>query len=237
MSARILYIEDEPALAGIVGESLNSRGYETDHYSDGTAARHVLAKADSYDLVLLDVMLPWEDGLSLGRKLRERYPSLPILVLTAKTQAADVVAGFEAGGNDYLRKPFSLEELIVRIENLLRLHSHKPSKSVQLDNAGCYILGKLRFDPSRLTLHGLDAKRELVRLSHRESELLRYLSDREGEVVHRRDILLALWHDDSLSQSRTLDVYIRKLRQVLSSEPAIELITLRGVGYRFVVDE
>ncbi|MFK8056828.1 MAG: response regulator transcription factor [Saprospiraceae bacterium] len=237
MSARILYIEDEPALAGIVVESLNSRGYEIDHFTDGTAARHVLAKADEYDLALLDVMLPWEDGLSLGRKLRNRYPSLPILFLTAKTQAADVVAGFEAGGNDYLRKPFSLEELIVRIENLVRVRSQQPIGSPLLDGAGCYTLGKLCFDPTRLTLRDAEAEQELVRLSHRESELLRYLADRAGEVVHRRDLLLALWQDDSLSQSRTLDVYVRKLRQVLTGEPAVELITLRGVGYRFVVGE
>jgi len=235
MSRRILYIEDEQALAGIVGESLSSRGYEIDHFTDGTAARHVLAKAELYDLVLLDVMLPWEDGLSLGRKLRERYPDLPILFLTAKTQAADVVAGFKAGGNDYLRKPFSLEELIVRIENLLRTKAQNSSNSSLAMEAGCYALGRLRFDPIRLTLQDERDEEHVVRLSHRESELLRYLADRAGEVVHRRDLLLALWQDDSLSQSRTLDVYVRKLRQVLSSEPAIELITLRGVGYRFVV--
>ena len=235
MNARILYIEDETALANIVSESLSSRGFQIDHFTDGTAARHVLAKAEAYDLALLDVMLPWEDGLSLGRKLRERYPDLPILFLTAKTQTADVVAGFAAGGNDYLRKPFSLEELIVRIENLLRVNTPQSNRSSLLNDDGCYSLGKLSFDPNRLTLHDRTSDKEIARLSHRESELLRYLADRAGKIVNRRDLLFALWQDDSSSNSRTLDVYVRKLRQVLAFDLTIELITLRGVGYRFVI--
>ena len=233
----MLYIEDEEALAGIVAESLVTRGFTVEHFADGTAARRVLAQADRYDLVLLDVMLPWEDGLSLGRRLRARFPRLPILFLTAKTQAADVVAGFEAGGNDYLRKPFSLEELVARMENLLRASARAPASSGLGDGEGVYVLGALRFDHPRLTLQAADGDAAPVRLSHREGELLRYFCERAGETVDRHALLRALWGDDAYAQSRTLDVYVRKLRRVLAGERGrgVELLTLRGVGYRFVV--
>lgn len=234
MSARVLYIEDEEALASIVAETLATRGYRVEHYVDGTAARRVLAKADQFDLVLLDVMLPWKDGLSLARQLRVRHPRLPILFLTAKTQAADVVAGFEAGGNDYLRKPFSLEELVARMENLLRARPKLNGPNLSPEG-GMYVLGGLRFDYSRLTLWEADGSGARTRLSHREGELLRYLCERVGETVDRHALLRALWGDDAHAQSRSLDVYVRKLRRALAGEPAVELLTLRGVGYRFVV--
>ena len=236
MSARVLYIEDEVALATIVAESLATRGYTVDHFADATAARRVLAKADDYDLVLLDVMLPWEDGLSLGRRLRARYPSLPILFLTAKTRASDVVAGFDAGGNDYLRKPFKLEELLVRMKNLLGAQqARRSSGHALLVEEGVYALGRLRFDYRRLSLADTVGEAVPTRLSHREAELLRYFVERVGETVDRHALLRALWGDDAHAQSRTLDVYVRKLRRALAIEPAVELLTLRGVGYRFVV--
>ena len=213
---------------------MTAEGYEVTQRRDGTEARVQLAGADAFDLVLLDVMLPWEDGLSLARKLRQRFPRLPILFLTAKTQPADVVAGFAAGGNDYLRKPFSLEELIVRIENLVGAGRSRSKSSVTMPD-GTFALGGLVFDYRGLALLDADTGVERARLSNREADVLRYLAEREGDTVDRRELLRAVWHDDGTSHSRTLDVYARRLRRVLAMEPRVELITLRGVGYRFVV--
>ena len=235
---KALYLEDEPLLARIVKESLESRDVTIDWFTDGEQARDALAAADAYDIAVLDVMMPGEDGLTIGRRLRQRFPHLPILYLTAKTQSKDVLDGFEAGGNDYVRKPFSMEELLVRMENLVRLSSgERPAGD---DGAGgqreIYAFGDFTFDYPNLRLH-LRADEKVHQLSHREAELLRLFVRARGQsVIERRAILLELWHDDGFFNSRNLDVYVRKLRAMLEDDPRVRIITLRGVGYRFVVE-
>jgi len=178
----------------------------------------------------LDVMLPFKDGYTLGKELQQTHPTLPIIYLTAKTQTKDILKGFESGGNDYIKKPFSMEELIVRINNILQLT--KPSnQKIKQDtsvNLGTYI-----FHPRKFELHHGE---QIKKLSHRDTQLLQILSNNKNATVKRKDILLQVWDDDSISNSRNLDVYITKLRDYLKKDTNLKIVTLKGVGYHFVVE-
>ncbi len=226
---KILYVEDETFLAKIVKESLESRGYEVIHEMDGADALTQFNNAKP-DICLLDIMLPNKDGFSIAEEIRASNVYVPIIFLTAKTQTADLVRGFHKGANDYIRKPFSMEELIVRIENALRnLHSETAGN----DNKDEIQVGAYAFNPHRQTLtHSLVEKK----LSFRESELLRLLYENREHVIDRRDILNVLWGSDSFFNSRALDVYITKIRSYLKSDPSLEIITVKGIGYRFVME-
>lgn len=226
-ATRILYVEDEPLLAKIVQESLQSRGFQVVLLSDGEKVIRTL-EGGAFDICVLDIMLPHTDGFTLATQIRERRPGLPVLFLSARSQAADVVKGFQSGGNDYLRKPFSMEELIVRIHNLLSLTGGDTAPASALR------IGSYTFHPSRYELRLGDQHRTL---SHREAQLLHLLLRQGNEVVPRQALLLEIWGDDSFFNSRNLDVYIRKLRAYLSDDPSIRILTLRGVGYRVVVGQ
>jgi len=236
---KVLYLEDEPLLARIVKDSLESRDCDIDWYTSGQAAAAALKKADEYDIAVLDVQLPGESGFVIGQKLRGRFPRLPILYLTARVQAKDVLSGFESGGNDYVRKPFSMEELLVRMQNLVNMRSNDASDPslapATPPNSEIHSFGDFTFDYPNLRLHFRDEKTH--QLSHREAELLRLFVIHQGQsVIERKQILLELWHDDGFFNSRNLDVYVRKLRAMLEDDPRVRIITLRGVGYRFVVE-
>lgn len=242
---KVLYLEDEQLLARIVKESLESRDCVIDWYTDGNAAGPALAKAGEYDIAVLDVQLPGEDGFTIGERLREQFPRLPILYLTARVQAKDVLSGFESGGNDYVRKPFSMEELLVRMRNLVAMaegniaasegSSSAPAAAAKKADTETYTFGNFTFDYPNLRLHFRDEK--VHELSHREAELLRLFVRHTGQsVIERKAILLELWHDDGFFNSRNLDVYVRKLRAMLEDDLRVRIITLRGVGYRFVVE-
>lgn len=226
MSIKVLYVEDEPFLARIVKESLESRDFAVHLVNDGKAAVNVFEEVKP-DICVLDVMLPHRDGFSLAGDIRQRNPNIPIIFLTAKNQTEDVIKGFESGGNDYLRKPFSMEELIVRINNLMAL-SRKTS-SVVADHIR---LGQFVFHPSRYELQRGDQVRKL---SHREATLLQLLAAHQNKIVNRKEILLQLWGDDSFFNSRNLDVYITKLRDYLKEDATLEIMTIKGVGYHFRV--
>lgn len=224
---KILYVEDEPFLGKIVKESLESRQFEVRLVVDGG---QVLAAFDQFrpDACVLDVMLPNRDGFSLGAEIRQRHPNVPILFLTAKVQTEDVLQGFRSGGNDYVRKPFSMEELIVRLQNLLALRNNQPDRQFQEGIA----IGHFRFFPNRQELRFGEAPPRL--LSHRETELLHLLASPVNATVARKDILDKLWGNDSFFNSRNLDVYISKLREYLREDATVQLLTLKGVGYRLV---
>ncbi|GAB4093461.1 response regulator transcription factor [Flaviaesturariibacter terrae] len=221
---KILYVEDEIFLAKIVSESLQGRGFEVLLESDGARAFQRFEEFGP-DVCLLDIMLPNRDGFSIADDIRERNTEVPIIFLSAKGEATDVVNGFKVGGNDYIRKPFSMEELIVRIENVLR----QPANPNEQDDVR---LGNYVFNSKRQTLVH---PQETRKLSYRESELLRLLYQNRNDVVERRDILNLLWGSDSFFNSRNLDVYITKLRNYLKLDPNIEIITIKGIGYRFVL--
>ncbi|GEO09041.1 response regulator transcription factor [Segetibacter aerophilus] len=227
MAIKVLYVEDELFLGKIVKESLETRGFDVRMEADGT---NVLKLFNEYqpDVCVLDVMLPNKNGFEIAREIREIDKTAPIVFLTAKSQTEDVVKGFTVGGNDYIRKPFSLEELIVRLENVLRNKDKKESEEHETIH-----LGKFTFYVNRLSLvYGTEEKK----LTFRESELLKLLYRNRNSIIDRRDILNVIWGNDSFFNSRNLDVYITKLRTYLKDELRIEIITIKGVGYRFVVE-
>jgi DNA-binding response OmpR family regulator len=225
--SKILYVEDEPFLAKIVKDSLESRQYDVSMAMDGDEA---IAKfnLESPDLVVLDIMLPNRDGYAVASDIRKLSHKTPIIFLTARGQTHDVVKGFESGGNDYLRKPFSVEELIVRIENLLVLtQRQKEHATGEIVAIGMYQFNPLRYE--------LKIKDRIKRLSHRESTLLQSLINNKNSTVMRKEILMKLWGDDSFFNSRNLDVYITKLRDYLKEDPSVQIITIKGLGYHFTV--
>lgn len=223
---KVLYVEDETFLGKIVKESLESRGYEVLMESDGNKVLTIFRET-SPDVCVLDVMLPNKDGFTIADEIREIDQAVPIIFLTAKTQTEDVVKGFALGGNDYIRKPFSMEELIVRIQNVLR-GAGEGNKKITADSVQ---IGKYNFQLNRQVLTGATDERKL---SFREAELLKLLYENRDRIIDRKEILTLLWGNDSFFNSRNLDVYITKLRSYLKEDPALEIITIKGVGYRFV---
>ena len=181
------------------------------------------------DICVLDVMLPNRSGFEIAEDIRKINDDVPVIFLTAKTQTEDVVMGFKLGANDYIRKPFSMEELIVRIENALRLKKDDP---VILEG-DTISLGKYLFHVNKQVLQSGTEERKL---SYRESELLKYLYRHRDQTIDRRDLLNHIWGNDSFFNSRNLDVYIAKIRGYLKDDPSIEIITFKGVGYRFVTN-
>jgi DNA-binding response OmpR family regulator len=231
-STKVLYVEDELFLGKIVRESLESRGFEVTMEEDGAKVMSLFKKMHSNpatkpDICVLDVMLPNKDGFAIADEIRAIDEEVPIIFLTAKTQTEDVVKGFSLGGNDYIRKPFSMEELIVRIQNLLRNKQDDPQKI----SGGNATIGKFNFQLNRQLLSSGKDERKL---SFRESELLKLLYENREKIIDRKDILNLLWGNDSFFNSRNLDVYITKLRGYLKEDPSLEIITIKGVGYRFV---
>lgn len=216
--------EDEPALGQIVKESLETRGYEIIFCKDGAEALSAFREGDP-DLLVLDVMMPKKDGFSLAREIRAKDRDIPIIFLTAKSQASDVVEGFTLGGNDYLKKPFSMEELIVRIENQLNR-----SRNGDMKDGGA--IGLYTFDARNQTLQFKDEK--AVPLTHRESQLLLELLNARNEVLERSNILNKLWGNDDFFNGRSMDVFISKLRKKLSSDPNVQIINVRGFGYKLI---
>ncbi len=227
MSTSILYVEDELFLGKIVKESLESRGFTVTMEDDG---RNVLRRFEEMqpDICVLDVMLPYRNGFELAQDIRKVNAAVPIIFLTAKTQTDDVVTGFKLGANDYIRKPFSIEELIVRIENALRTTTPETT-AITGDSIE---LKKYRFFINKQVLQYQQQERKL---SYREAELLKYLYQNRNTLIDRRDLLNHIWGNDSFFNSRNLDVYITKLRGYLKEDASLEILTIKGVGYRFVV--
>ena len=222
---KILYVEDEEFLGKIVKESLVSRNYDVCMVTDGA---DVLDAYHAFrpDVCVLDIMLPNVDGFQLAQQIKATKEPPPIIFLSAKSQTEDVVAGFGSGASDYLRKPFSMEELIVRIENLLNRNALSESNT-DTD----FTLGLFQFSSRR---QELISPNQNIQLSHRENELLHYLVEHREDIIERKKLLLALWGDDSYFNSRNLDVYVKKLRDYLKADQRIKIITLNGIGYRFL---
>lgn len=222
----VLYVEDEPFLGRIVKESLESREFDVHMVTDG---QEVMAMFNQIhpDICVLDIMLPNKDGYSIAQSIRQLNSTIPIIFVTAKTQTEDLIKGFDVGGNDYLRKPFSMEELIIRINNLLHL-----TKKITEASNDTIAIGQFEFAPNRYELKKGD---QIRKLSHREALLLQILCESKNKTASRKDMLMRVWGDDSFFNSRNLDVYITKLRDFLKEDPAVEIITIKGVGYRFII--
>lgn len=221
----VLYVEDETSLALIVSDSLEAHGFQVVHKQNGRDA--VIAfKHKKPDIVVLDIMMPMMDGFSVAQEIRKVDLHTPIIFLTAMTQTEDVVKGFHLGANDYVRKPFKIEELIVRIEALT-----KKANIVQAQKQ--YQIGHFTLDTIKSTL-SLGSEQE--KLSFREVELLRRLYEHKDEVVPREEIIRAYWNDDTYFTGRSLDVFISRIRKYLSKDERIKITNIRSIGYMLTID-
>lgn len=220
---KVLLAEDEQALGMIVKESLESRDFEVLWCENGKSAFEGYQEFQP-DVLVLDVMMPLKDGFTLAEEIRKCDQNIPILFLTAKSQTKDVVKGFKAGGNDYVRKPFSMEELIVRIEELAARREKKVAAEI-------IEIGNYQFNYPKQQLI-LGDKVQL--LTHREGEVLVRLADKPNEVVDRTIMLQEIWGNDDFFNARSMDVFITKLRKKLSKDPEIQILNVRGYGYKLV---
>jgi two-component system alkaline phosphatase synthesis response regulator PhoP len=224
--ARILLVEDEPALVITLTDMLKGEGYEVDSSSNGSEARNRILR-ETFDLVILDVMLPGMNGFDICKAVREQGHSLPILMLTARDQTRDKVQGLRTGADDYLAKPFDPHELLARIEALLR------RAPAQTRSSDWQEFGDVRLD---LQIGRVFRAGEKVDLSERELALLRYLIERRGTVVSRDELLLNVWGYSTAPTTRTVDVHIAMLRQKLERDPKNPelIVTVHSQGYRFI---
>ncbi|WP_316783005.1 response regulator transcription factor [Pedobacter frigiditerrae] len=226
---KILLIEDEVALGLIIKDGLEFRGFEVIYITDGSLA-YATYISEKPDFLVLDVMLPSINGLMIAEKIRLENKHTPILFLTARTMPQDVLNGYMAGGNDYLKKPFDMEELIIRIKVLL--NQNRLLENVQSDkNLGVVDIGKYTYDIMRgvLVYHGI-----IKQLTGRESEVLKTLYQNRNRLLARKEFLLQVWGDDDFFSSRSLDVFITKLRRYLKHDPSIQIINQRGFGYKLI---
>ncbi|WP_439128041.1 response regulator transcription factor [Polaribacter sp.] len=220
---KILLAEDEASLGMIVKESLESRNFTVFHAENGEEAFEIYKK-EKLDILVLDVMMPKKDGFSLAKEIRQENKAIPIIFLTAKSQTSDVLEGFEHGGNDYLKKPFSMEELIVRIKALLNRIALK-------SDAENLKIGNYTFNFTKQILTFSDTEQQLT---HREAQLLFYLHQKKNEVLDRTFILNKLWGNDDFFNARSMDVFISKLRKKLQKDENIQILNVRGFGYKLI---
>jgi len=226
---KILLVEDEVFLGQIVKESFETRGFMVRHFEDGEKGLEGF-KNFNPDICVLDVMLPKMDGFSLAKEIKKLNPKQPIIFLTAKSMTEDVVEGFSIGADDYVRKPFSMEELIMRVKAVLGRNSIADEKT-KVEQVKEYKIGQFVFLPIKQELHH---HTEIKKLTSRESELLRMLCENKNSLVERDVILKQLWGDDSFFNARSMDVFITKLRKYLKEDPEVELINVRGRGYKLI---
>ena len=218
---KLLLAEDEPSLAQIIKESLETREFEVFLAENGVKALELYHQHHP-DILVLDVMMPFKDGFTLAKEIREENKQVPIIFLTAKSQTKDVLEGFSHGGNDYLKKPFSMEELIVRIQSLLSRIAIQ-SSSIKI--------GNYNFNHTKQTLK---CDENTLALTHRESELLFLLTQNKNEISDRSFILKKLWGTDDFFNARSMDVFITKLRKKLKNDENIQIVNVRGYGYKLI---
>lgn len=223
---RVILSEDDENLGSLLREYLIAKGYDTDLYPDGEAAYKGFQK-NQYDLCIFDVMMPKKDGFTLAKDIRVINSEIPIIFLTAKNMKEDVIEGFRLGADDYMTKPFSMEELIFRIEAILRRTLGEADNTQVV-----FKLGRFTFDARKQTL--ADAN-ESTKLTTKESELLRLLCVNANKVLERNYALKTIWVDDNYFNARSMDVYITKLRKHLREEEGIEIINIHGKGYKLII--
>ncbi|WP_026967593.1 response regulator transcription factor [Algoriphagus terrigena] len=220
----VLLAEDELALGMIIQESLESRDFKVRLCGDGQKAWESYLQQKP-DVLVLDVMMPKKDGFTLAAEIRKTDPYTPIIFLTSKSQTEDVVKGFGLGANDYVRKPFSMEELIVRIK------SHLDKIRVRQSQSDWIVLGKYEFHPTRQLLKLGESEHPLT---SRESQLLQILLENANDITDRTKILTQIWGSDDFFNARSMDVFITKLRKKLQDDPGIQILNVRGYGFKLV---
>lgn len=233
MSTRLLLVEDDPNLGFIVKDNLEDRGYHVTLCENGAIAEEILEK-EKFDLLLLDVMLPKKDGFSIAEDIRAKNVKTPIIFMTAREMLEDKIRGFRAGADDYITKPFELEELFMRIEAVLNRHQQMPETEDEPQPlTGEYVIGKFRLVSPELKL--ILEGGETFTLTKKEAGLLEYMARRMNQPVKREEILMSIWKDDSYFAGRSMDVYITKLRKYLKNDPHVEIQNVHGVGFKLSV--
>lgn len=232
---RILVVEDEEHLAVGIKYNLRAEGYDVETAGDGPAALQLVEQGAPFDLVILDLMLPGMSGYSVCEQLRADGCDMPILILSARTLVEDRTRGFDVGADQYLMKPFDLDELLSRVHNLLVRHSRsrQVSRSTPASNGGTYTFGQAKIDFDRFTL---TVGEEVTQLTHLEMKLLRYFVEHEGLVVSRKDLLENVWELPGNLNTRAPDQFLRRLRKMIEEDPSDpkHFLTIRDAGYRFV---
>jgi DNA-binding response OmpR family regulator len=222
----ILLAEDDPNLGQLLKNYLTAKEFEVSLVTNGAQAMNIFRK-EKYQLCLLDVMMPEMDGFTLAREIRAIDHHVPVIFLTAKNLKEDVIEGFKSGADDYLTKPFSMEELIYRIEAILRRSTKRASESP----AEMYSIGMFTFDVAKQILTFRDSSRKLTT---KETELLELLCRHSNEVLERNFALKSIWIDDNYFNARSMDVYITKLRKYLSQDEKVEILNIHGKGYKLI---
>lgn len=225
---QILYAEDDATLAFLTKDNLEQNGYEITHCDDGMKSLEAF-KHQHFDICILDIMMPKMDGFELATAIRKLDSQVPILFLSAKTLKEDRLKGLRLGADDYLVKPFSIEELVLKIEIFL-----KRSQKTTIHEKIIYSLGNYQFDADNFQVFNATGK---INLTQRESDLLRFFIINKNKVLKREEILKSLWGDDDYFMGRSLDVFISRLRKILASETTIAIENLHGIGFKFVVEE
>jgi DNA-binding response OmpR family regulator len=225
MSAKILLVEDDPALGFVIKDNLAHKGYEVTLCKDGEQG-HEIFDQQLFDLCIFDVMMPKKDGFTLAQEVRKRNSQVPILFVTAKAMLEDKLEGFRAGGDDYIVKPFSMEELFARIEVFLRRANGKQRENNSFE------LGKFLFDGKNFKLSHPSGEKTLTQ---KEAEVMKLLCCNKERVLKREEILKAVWGDDDYFMGRSLDVFISKLRKYLKEDPNVEIVNYHGVGFKLEV--
>ena len=225
MSNKILFVEDEEDLTLIVADTLRGEGYEVVTAVDGEDGLEKF-KTEAADIVVADVMMPKMDGFTMAKEIRKLSPTVPLLFLTAKSTIDDVEQGFEIGANDYLKKPFELRELIVRIKALLRRYGENRTEDIR------FAIGAYTFNVTTQTLSFGDKETEL---SHFEAKILERLAINIGRTVDASELMIAVWQRDEQSNRNSLHGYIHKLRRTMRHDPAISIINQRGFGYMLTI--
>jgi DNA-binding response OmpR family regulator len=224
--ATILFAEDDASLAFMVKDTLEDEGYKVVHCADGQTAIDSFDKA-KFDLCLLDIMMPNKDGYTVAKKIRQQTDVMPIIFLSTKSQEEDRLKGYDTGADDYLAKPFSIPELLKKIDVFLRR-----TKKLHSENKEQYTIGDMIFSPTNLKII---TPAETFSITQKEADLLRFLYEHRNNVVKREEVLLNVWGKDDFFLGRSMDVYMTKLRKYLKQDPHAVLETIHGIGFRFTV--
>jgi DNA-binding response OmpR family regulator len=225
---KILLCEDDENLGMLLREYLQAKGFSTELCADGELGYKAFLKT-KFDICVLDVMMPKKDGFTLAKEIRNSNQDIPIIFLTAKTLKEDILEGFKIGADDYITKPFSMEELVFRIEAIIRRTKGKKNKESTV-----YRIGQFTFDTQKQLLCLGDEQRKLTT---KENELLALLCSHANEILQRDFALKTIWIDDNYFNARSMDVYITKLRKHLKDDPQIEIINIHGKGYKLITPE
>ncbi len=223
---KILLVEDDPNLGFVIKDNLSVKGFDVTLCTDGLAGEHAFF-SNPFHLCIFDVMLPKKDGFALAKTVRQKNQEIPILFLTAKSMVEDKLIGFQSGADDYITKPFSLDELFCRIDVFLRR-----SNGVQTLSERSFKVGQYEFDPSNLTLKNQSMEKTLTQ---KEAEVLKLLYKNRDRVLKREEILNQIWGNDDYFMGRSMDVFISKLRKYLKEDPAIQIVNYHGVGFRLEI--